>query len=85
MKHINSSDVIIASLTQYGRNVANLRISGLSDLGQVIEYIKKAIHGIIGMTSLRLRNGSQGWVEELHLMFGTSPADSRRPQQLSLF
>ncbi|WP_305298488.1 hypothetical protein, partial [Paramuribaculum intestinale] len=80
MKHINSSDVIIASLTQYGRNVANLRISGLSDLGQVIEHIKKAIHGIIGMTSLRLRNGSQGWVEELHLMFGTSPADSRRPQ-----
>ena len=36
MKHINSSDVIIASLTQHGRNVANLRISGLSDLGQVI-------------------------------------------------
>ena len=67
MKHINSSDVIIASLTQ------------------VIEYIKKALHGIIGMTSLRLRNGSQGWVEELHLMFGATPAGSRRPQQLSLF
>lgn len=85
MKRINSSDVIIASLTQRGRNVANLRISGLSDLNQVIEYIKRAISGIIGMTSLRLRNGTQGWVEELHLMFGATTSAGRQSRQLSLF
>lgn len=85
MKRINSSDVIIASLTQRGRNVANLRISGLSDISQVIDYIRRTIRGLIGMTSLRLRNGSQGWVTELSLMFGAVADHATAAHQLSLF
>lgn len=85
MKRINSSDVIIATLTQRGRNVANFRISGLSDISQVIDYIRRTISGLIGMTSLRLRNGSQGWVTELSLMFGTTVARKTGAHQLSLF
>jgi len=85
MKRINSSDVIIASLTQRGRNVANFRISGLSDISQVIDYIRRTISGLIGMTSLRLRNGSQGWVTELSLMFGAAAARGTTAHQLSLF
>lgn len=85
MKRIDSSDVIIATLTQRGLNVANLRISGLSDISQVIEYIRRTISGLIGMTSLRLRNGTQGWVEELSLIFGKITDRAGGATQLSLF
>lgn len=61
MKTINSSDVIFATVTQRGTTLYNARLSGLSSMADVMRFLHKALAGAVGMLTLTLRNGTQGW------------------------
>ncbi len=61
MKTINSSDVIFATVTQRGATLYNARLSGLSSMADVMRFLHKALAGAVGMLTLTLRNGTQGW------------------------
>lgn len=61
MKTINSSDVIFATVTQRGATLYDARLSGLSSMTDVMKYLHKALSGAVGMLTLTLRNGTQGW------------------------
>lgn len=61
MKTINSSDVIFATVTQRGATLYDARLSGLSSMAEVMKFLHKVLAGAVGMLTLTLRNGTQGW------------------------
>lgn len=80
MKTINSSDVIFATVTQRGATLYNARLSGLSSMADVMKYLHKALSGAVGMLTLTLRNGTQGWSRRSSFKLGVAEG-----VQLTLF
>lgn len=77
---INKSDIIFATLFQRGRQVASIRMSGVASWNDVIAFLSKVVTECKGLTTLRLRNGSQGWTQQRSIIMKQSEA-----VQLSLF
>jgi hypothetical protein len=68
MGTINSSDIIFATLTQRGNQVATFRFSGLSSVADIIKHIRDSVRNCMGIVTLQLRNGSQGWTQQRSLL-----------------
>ena len=68
MGTINSSDIIFATLTQRGNQVATFRFSGLTSIADIIKQIRTNVRNCIGMVTLQLRNGTQGWSQSRSLL-----------------
>lgn len=81
MGTINSSDIIFATLTQQGRQVASFRFSGMTTFTDIIRRVRSAVAGSRGIVTLSLRNSSQGWSHDRRLIL----APSTTPVQMSLF
>ncbi len=83
MATINSSDIIFATVIQRGRTIASVRLSGMRTVNDIIRYLSGVVKNTVGMITLSLRNGTQGWQQERNVMFGSL----RRAEavQLSLF
>lgn len=83
MATINSSDIIFATVIQRGRTIASVRLSGMHTVNDIIRYLSGIVKNTVGMITLSLRNGTQGWQQERNVMFGSL----RRAEgvQLSLF
>lgn len=58
MTTILSSDVIFATVSQRGKVMTTLRLSGITSVGDVVSSIGRMFRGI---TTIDLRNGTQGW------------------------
>jgi hypothetical protein len=64
---INTSDIIFATVTLHGREIAAFRFSGVSTLAEVLKQVRNAAVGCInlvshiGLVSVNLRNSTQGW------------------------
>ncbi len=82
MGTINSSDIIYATLSQHGRQLASFRFSGLTSFADIVRQLRRTMSGSLGLVNLRLRNSSQGWSHDRPLIIAPSPAE---PVQLSLF
>lgn len=83
MGQINASDIIYATVCQHGRQVASIRISGLTTTQQVMAMARSAASGCLGLVRLTLRNGTQGWSRTLSMMLRDRTETA--PVQLSLF
>lgn len=58
MVTLSSTDIVYATLRQRGRIVDTIRLSGVTSLSEVVTRLK----GIAaGLTTIDLRNGTQGW------------------------
>lgn len=57
----NPSDVIFATVRQRGMVLANLRMSGINSMADIISRLPHAIGRLMGITTIDLRNGTQGW------------------------
>lgn len=68
MASILSSDIIYATVKQYGRTIHTLQMSGVSSYGEVLERVRMAVSGAMGVTTIDVRNGSQGWCERRSVM-----------------
>lgn len=82
MGTICNSDIIYATLSQHGREIAAYRLSGVTTMGELLHQVRRAAAGLVGLVSLRLRNSSQGWTAARSLLLPPVPA---APIQLSLF
>lgn len=80
MKTINSDDVIFATVTQRGNTLYSGRMSGMSSMAEVMSSLRGALSGAMGMLTLTLRNGTQGWSRRTSFKFAAAEG-----VQLSLF
>lgn len=69
MATINYSDIIFATVIQRGATIASLRMSGISSMADVVRNIRTNIGAAAGLTTINLRNGSQGWRRSSTVMF----------------
>lgn len=58
MASFQSSDKIFATITQRGRIILSISISGITSLSDVITTIGTQIKGLV---TINLRNYTQGW------------------------
>lgn len=68
MATLQTSDVIFATVSRCGTTIATLKLSGMSSLAQIFNYIKTVLSGTMGLLTVNLRNGTQGWNERYNLM-----------------
>lgn len=61
MANISSSDFIFATLMHNGDVIANLHATGFSSLHDIMVALRNKTTGITGLTTLNVRNPSQGW------------------------
>lgn len=83
MGTIYNSDIIYATLTQHGREIAACRLSGVATMGELLRQVRRAASGAVGLVGLHLRNSTQGWTAARSLML--TPTAGGAPVQLSLF
>lgn len=67
MRTIETSDVIFATIQQHGRTIYTTRICGVSSMADIVRHISSDFGTIMGMFTLNLRNGSQGWTTSTNL------------------
>lgn len=80
MGTIATTDIIYATITHHGLQIASYSFSGLTSLRDIIGYIRRTT-ALKGLLKLNLRNKSQGWSHTLAL--NIQPCT--QPVQLSLF
>ncbi len=79
MGKINTSDIIFATITQRGRQIGSFRLSGLESFAEIIRAVRRLSTGAIGLVTVTLRNGTQGWLHTRSIMLSPAP---ERPVQL---
>lgn len=68
MGTINSSDIIFATVKQRGITLASIKLSGITSFAEILRHLRRSLSGIMGMTTIDLRNGSQGWQQRRTVM-----------------
>lgn len=66
MATILSSDEIFATVSQRGRVMSSLRLSGITSLADILRAIGNEIRGL---ATIELRNSTQGWLRRHTIMF----------------
>lgn len=56
-----STDILFATLLAGGRELASLRLTGVSSFGQVVAMLRAVAGQAMGPAVIKLRNFSQGW------------------------
>jgi hypothetical protein len=64
MATIQSDDVVFATLTQRGSTLASLKLSGITSMTHLLEYVHRYAGTLRGMATLVVRNSSQGWTSK---------------------
>lgn len=58
---INDSDIIFARVYRMGREIANLRFTGMNSEADIFAELRRALGSSHALLDLVLRNGTQGW------------------------
>jgi hypothetical protein len=61
MANIDSNDVVFATITQRGSTLASLKLSGITSMTHLLQYIRNYVSSLKGIATLVVRNSSQGW------------------------
>ena len=61
MTTIHATDILHATLTQYGKTLTNVCLCGLTSLADVVRHLRQTVPGISGISRLDIRNATQGW------------------------
>ncbi|MDE6110166.1 MAG: hypothetical protein K2F72_07790 [Muribaculaceae bacterium] len=80
MNTIDINDIVFATASLHGRNIANIRFSGVISTSDIIARLKQLFGDAAGMIKITLRNVTQGWCRVLNLYM-----KKREGVQLSLF
>ncbi len=79
-------DIIFASVSQRGNTIISLKVTGLTSVKEILEYINRTISGCVGMMILKLRNRTQGWsLSQPIMMASKKRPTTSQPVQLTLF
>lgn len=58
---ISSTDIIFARVYRLGREIANLRFTGMSSEADIFAELRRHLGSSRTMLDLVLRNGTRGW------------------------
>lgn len=61
MKIFGSNDIVFARATRMGRELFNLRLSGVASMESVLDLVRQDSAGLMGLVNLTVRNVTQGW------------------------
>lgn len=67
MNIITINDIIFATATVRGAVTANLRLSGLRSMSEVINAVRRETDSFSGLITISLRNMTQGWTQQKSL------------------
>ncbi|MBQ9077867.1 MAG: hypothetical protein IJY31_08535 [Muribaculaceae bacterium] len=83
---ISHDDILFATVSQHGNTILTLKLSGLTSIKDLLRRLHSTISGCIGLVTLIIRNGSQGWVMQQPLFLGNkTQQEASSPVQLTLF
>lgn len=69
MKLIDRRDIIFATIVCRGRALASLTLSGMETMADILRRVRESIDASTrGIITLRLRNYTQGWLQERSLV-----------------
>ncbi|MCC8070979.1 MAG: hypothetical protein LIO90_04160 [Bacteroidales bacterium] len=83
MTAIKTTDILFATVKLRGKAVAQLTLSGMSSMADVVKFLRYKLQDMAGLVVLSLRNHTQGWLSEQALLLAAKPQP--RGVQLSLF
>ena len=90
-KIFRTDDIVFANILRHGRQLLSVKLTGVADIRQLVSYLRRRLDGIEGALVVKIRNYSQGWGMEQHMMMGHHTSTRRAahcaPQgvQLTLF
>lgn len=61
MKTINDTDTIFATIIQYGRSLASVKLCGMSSVQSIVSYLRSHNAMPSGLSQISIRNSTQGW------------------------
>ena len=61
MANIQSDDVVFATISQRGSALASVKLSGITSMTHLLQYLRQYLSTLKGMATLVVRNSSQGW------------------------
>lgn len=61
MQTIRTTDTLFATVISHGTTLVSTRISGMTTIGEILDYIRRQAGHIAGLITLRLRNMTSGW------------------------
>ena len=81
MATISTEDIIFATATKHGHQLASLKLSGVASLTELMATIRRHLGATTGLIEISLHNLSRGYSSQ-QALFVTAPAEGI---QLSLF
>lgn len=69
MANISTSDIIFARVLHLGRELTNLRLTGIGSEADLFAALRHHIGRGLGMVELIIRNGTAGWSVTRPVMF----------------
>lgn len=67
MTTISSSDILCATASIRGRQLATFTSSGFTSINDVLRAVRAAIGSVVGLVELTVLNTSRGWRERRSL------------------
>ncbi len=85
MATIDLHDEIFATLTQRGKVIATLKLSGVTSIAMILQRLRQLASKCVGLVTLNVRNSSQGWLHSRSIMLSPQKSHCHEAVQLSLF
>ena len=74
MATFSTEDIIFATATKHGHQLANLKLSGIASLTELLATIRRHLGATTGLIEISLRNLSKGYSSQQALCV-TAPAE----------
>lgn len=69
MAKIDYTDILFVSVSQQGRSLAQMTISGIRSVKELMQRLRQTLHQYSGLLTVQLRNSTQGWSRENQILF----------------
>lgn len=69
MAKIDYTDILYVSVSQQGRSLAQMTISGIRSVKELMQRLRQTLHQYSGLLTIQLRNATQGWSRENQMLF----------------
>lgn len=73
MEAININDIIFATASIRGNIAADIKLSGLKSMSEIVTAIRREIGSMSGLLTIRMRNATQGWCQSKSVYLSPAP------------
>ncbi|WP_300502133.1 hypothetical protein [uncultured Duncaniella sp.] len=73
MTAINRTDVLYVTALSSGVTLLSTSLCGAATIGDVLRHVKDRTEPAKGVVTLRIRNSTQGWVQQHNIVLNSSP------------